>query len=78
MQWLPVRRHMELNILTLMFKIKMGTAPTYPFRPGATLSVIQKVAFNRETLFSSTIYSTKDWTRRAFQMAGPTLWNGMP
>ena len=77
LHWLPIEQRIEFKILLLTFKARNKLAPEYisslitPYTPGRTLRSL--------TADQRCIPKTKLKTgERAFQVAGPTLWNDLP
>ena len=79
LHWLPIRRRIHYKMLTLMFKVHNGTAPSYlselvelyvPLRHLRSRSdQNQYVIKKARNKFSGS---------RAFEIAGPLLWNSLP
>jgi len=78
LHWLPIRRRVEFKILTLMCRIKLGIAPIYlsnlvnSYQPSRMLRSADKHRFVEKTT------QLKTGGDRAFQKAGPALWNNLP
>jgi len=78
LHWLPVKKRVEFKLLTLMYKVKSGTAPAYltelvePQKSSRRLRSEDKHKFVEP---STHLVTGGD---RAFQKAGPVLWNKLP
>ena len=78
LHWLPVVKRIQFKVVTTVFKVMHDTAPAYlqelivPYAPSRGLRSREHnllcVPFTRSTVAGS----------RAFSIAGPTLWNGLP
>ena len=77
LHWLPIRRRVEYKLLTLVFKAKNGIGPVYlqeliqPYRPARSLR-----SGDEHLLIEPRTHLVKG--DRAFQKAGPSLWNNLP
>jgi len=78
LHWLPVRRHVDFKLATLVFKSLQCCAPSY-------LSDACKTApeVSRHLHLSGTITCVIPWSRtrlgdRSFDVAGLRLWNKLP
>ena len=78
LHWLPVRQRIEFKLLLLVFRAVHHLCPVYlsslviPYTPTRTL----KSADQR--LLTIPRYHLERYGRRAFFVAGPTLWNALP
>ena len=76
LHWLPFRQRMELKLLLLVFHAVHHLCPVYlsslviPYTPTRTLRSADQLLQPR--------YHLERYGRRAFSVAGPTLWNARP
>jgi len=78
LHWLPVEQRIQFKILLLCYKCLNGHGPAYlrelliPYNPSRALrSSSAKLLVEPRT-------SSKTYGDRAFSVAGPRLWNGLP
>ena len=78
LHWLPVRQRIEFKLLLLVFRAVHHLCPVYlsslviPYIPTRT----QRSA--DQQLLTIPRYHLERYGRRAFSVAGPTLWNALP
>ena len=78
LHWLPVCQRIKFKVLVIVFKAKCGTGPVYlqeliqPYRRGRELRSANHHLLNVPFTKSAAI------SNRAFGVAGPVLWNGLP
>ena len=78
LHWIPVYQRIEFKILVLTFKALNGTVPKYLhdllilYEPNRTLRSIDK------KFLAVPSYNLERYGRRAFSVAAPILWNGLP
>jgi hypothetical protein len=79
--WLPVHVRIEIKIVLITFKIIKGLAPKYlsDFIKILQSSINNLWRNSNGILFDrSTIRNKKTMDDRAFMIAAPILWNGLP
>ena len=78
LHWLPVRQRIEFKLLLLVFRAVHHLFPVYvsslviPYTPTRTLRSAD------QHLLTIPRYYLERYGRRAFFVAGPTLWNALP
>ena len=78
LHWLPVRQRIEFKLLLLVFRAVHHLCPVYlsslviPYTPTRTLRSAD------QHLLTIPRYHLERYGRRAFSVAGPTLWNALP
>ena len=78
LHWLPVRYWIELKLLVLMYQAVHHLGPAYltslvtPYAPTRSL----RSAAHRSLTIPR--YNLERYGRRAFSVAGPSLWNNLP
>jgi hypothetical protein len=78
LHWLPVNRRIEFKILLLCYKCLHGKGPAYlsellvPYKPSRNLRSASS------NLLVEPKSDMKTYGDRAFSIAGPRLWNGLP
>ena len=78
LHWLPVRQRIESKLLLLVFRAVHHLCPVYlssiviPYTPTRTLRSAD------QHLLTIPRYHLERYGRRAFSVAGPTLWNTLP
>ena len=78
LHWLPIKRRIEYKILTLMFKVKMGLAPRYISELVHIYDPVRRLCSIVDHKFMEVPTQLKTGGDRAFQKAGPVLWNSLP
>ena len=78
LHWLPVRYRIEFKLLVLMYQAVHHLGPAYltslvtPYAPTRSL----RSAAHRSLTIPR--YNLERYGRRAFSVAGPSLWNNLP
>ena len=78
LHWLPARQRIEFKLLLLVYRAVYYLCPVYlsslviPYTPTRTLRSVD------QHLLTIPRYHLERYGRRAFSVAGPTLWNALP
>ena len=78
LHWLPVRRRLDFKLATLMFKSLHGCAPLYL---SDACQSTKETSHRLRSSSTTTYVIPRTRTRlgdRAFDVAGPRLWNNLP
>ena len=80
LHWLPIRSRVQFKILTIMYKITNGTAPSYlsnlvTLRPRSSRNLRSN---EEELMYIVPRTKYKTFAYRSFSVQGPTLWNQLP
>lgn len=79
LHWLPIRKRIDFKLLVLMYKCLHELAPTYL----QELITSNTPGYDTRKSLDTTLLlvprtRTLTWGDKAFQAAGPTLWNDLP
>ena len=77
LHWLPVKFRSKYKILLLIYKCVYGEGPAYLVSMHKKHDPVRTLRFSSKTRLREHRVS-KWYGKRAFSMAGPKLWNGLP
>src|SRR6218665_789345 len=81
LRWLPARQQIEYRVAALVWRYLLGLAPAYLVEfCGPTQSARSSLSLRSadQGLLRVPFARTSSMQKRAFAVAGPSIWNGLP
>ena len=78
LHWLPIEKRIEYKLLLITFKATHNLAPQYISDMLQPYPTPRPLRSSDENLLAIPQSRTKSYGDRAFSIAAPTLWNGLP
>ena len=78
LHWLPIAQRIEFKVLTLMHGAVHNNTPRYLFDRISTYAPPRTLRSGTQSLAAVPRINLERYGRRAFQGAGPSLWNALP
>ena len=78
LHWLPIEKRIEYKILLITFKAKHDLAPKYICNMLKPYPTPRQLRSSNENFLAIPQSRTKSYGDRAFSVAAPKLWNGLP